>query len=71
MIGIMHIAHSEHCRLSKAIFICISVDFKTIVTLALAIKPFALRLLSCVMKKILLYCRYIIRIELRSSMKAR
>ena len=35
----MHIARSECCRLNKAIFIYISVDFKTIGTLALAIRP--------------------------------
>jgi hypothetical protein len=39
MIGIIHIARSKCCRLNKAIFIYISVGFKTIGTLALAIRP--------------------------------
>jgi hypothetical protein len=39
MIGIMHIARSECCRLNKTIFIYINVGFKTKGTLALAIRP--------------------------------
>ena len=35
----MHIARSECCLVNKAVFIYISVGFKTIGTLALAIRP--------------------------------